>query len=132
MRRPLGVLAVDAADVRADLAEGLDRLAAAVEDHVRRIEIHKQVLAVHLADELQQGVGRLLAGLQVQVLPVAPAVVAQRGCRFLVFGRDLGTGFMQLADLDLPEVLRSICRDVPPEIFHEDVSSTGIRKSGAW
>ncbi|MGD0654800.1 MAG: CinA family protein [Thermoguttaceae bacterium] len=58
--------------------------------------------------------------------------IAQRGCHFLVFGRDLGTGFMQLADLDLPEVLRSICRDVPPEIFREDVSSTGIRKSGAW
>jgi hypothetical protein len=58
--------------------------------------------------------------------------IAQRGCRFLVFGRDMGTGFMQLADLDLPEVLRAICRDVPPEIFREDVSSTGIRKSGAW
>jgi nicotinamide mononucleotide (NMN) deamidase PncC len=58
--------------------------------------------------------------------------IAQRGCRFLVFGRDMGTGFMQLADLDLPEVLRAICRDVPPEIFREDVTSTGIRKSGAW
>jgi hypothetical protein len=58
--------------------------------------------------------------------------IAGRGCRFLVFGRDLGTGFMQLADLDLPEVLRNICRDVPPEIFREDVSSTAIRKSGAW
>jgi hypothetical protein len=58
--------------------------------------------------------------------------IAQRGCHFLVFGRDMGTGFMQLADLDLPEVLRAICRDVPPEIFREDVTSTGIRKSGAW
>jgi nicotinamide mononucleotide (NMN) deamidase PncC len=58
--------------------------------------------------------------------------ISGRGCHFLVFGRDLGTGFMQLADLDLPEVLRSICRDVPPEIFREDISSTGIRKSGAW
>jgi hypothetical protein len=58
--------------------------------------------------------------------------IASRGCRFLVFGRDMGTGFMQLADLDLPDVLRSICRDVSSEIFREDVSSTGIRKSGAW
>ncbi|MGA2797802.1 MAG: CinA family protein [Thermoguttaceae bacterium] len=58
--------------------------------------------------------------------------IARRGCRFLVFGRDMGTGFMQLADLDLPEVLRAICRDVPPEIFREDVTSTGIRKTGAW
>jgi len=58
--------------------------------------------------------------------------IAQRGCHFLVFGRNMGTGFMQLADLDLPEVLRNICRDVPPEIFREDISSTSIRKAGAW
>jgi nicotinamide mononucleotide (NMN) deamidase PncC len=58
--------------------------------------------------------------------------IAQRGCRFLVFGRDMGTGFMQLADLDLPDVLRDICRDVPPEIFREDISSTSIRKMGTW
>jgi hypothetical protein len=58
--------------------------------------------------------------------------IAGRGCRFLVFGRDMGTGFMQLADLDLPDVLRDICRDVPPEIFREDISSTSIRKMGTW
>jgi hypothetical protein len=58
--------------------------------------------------------------------------IAKRGCRFLVYGRDMGTGFMQLADLDLPDVLRNICREVPPEIFRENVSSTGIRKAGAW
>jgi hypothetical protein len=58
--------------------------------------------------------------------------IAGRGCKFLVFGRDMGTGFMQLADLDLPDVLRDICQEVPPEIFREDVSSTSIRKSGKW
>jgi hypothetical protein len=58
--------------------------------------------------------------------------IAQRGCRFLVFGRKMGTGFVRLADLDLPDVLRNICREVPPELFREDISSTGIRKSGAW
>ena len=51
---------------------------------------------------------------------------------FLVFGRRMGTGFMQLADLDLPKVLRSNSGDVPPESFREDVTSTGIRKTGAW
>jgi hypothetical protein len=58
--------------------------------------------------------------------------IAQRGCRFLVFGRKMGTRFVRLADLDLPDVLRNICREVPPELFREDISSTGIRKSGAW
>jgi hypothetical protein len=57
--------------------------------------------------------------------------IAARGCRFLVFGRRLGTGFMRLADLDLPEPLRAICHEVPPEMFREDVSSTEIRRSEA-
>jgi len=58
--------------------------------------------------------------------------IAGRGCRFLVFGRDIGTGFFRLCDLDLPDVLRAICREVPAERFREDVSSTAIRKAGEW
>ncbi|MGA2064770.1 MAG: CinA family protein [Thermoguttaceae bacterium] len=58
--------------------------------------------------------------------------IAERGCRFLVFGRDMGTGFARLGDLELPEVLRRICREVPPERFREDVSSTLLRQSAAW
>ena len=58
--------------------------------------------------------------------------IAGRGCRFLVFSRDVGTGFVRLSDLDLPEALRAICREVPAEEFREDVSSTEIRKSGDW
>ena len=55
--------------------------------------------------------------------------IAGRGCRFLVFARaDSGT-LTTLADLDLPEVLKSICREVPPERFREDVSSREIRNS---
>jgi nicotinamide mononucleotide (NMN) deamidase PncC len=58
--------------------------------------------------------------------------IAERGCRFLVFGRDMGTGFVRLGDLELPDVLRRICREVPPERFRENVSSTVLRQSGAW
>jgi hypothetical protein len=57
--------------------------------------------------------------------------IAARGCRFLVFGRTLGKGFIRLGDLDLPAPLHAICREVPPEIFREDVSSTAIRRSEA-
>lgn len=58
--------------------------------------------------------------------------IAARGCRFLVFGRDLGRGFIRLSDLDLPEMLRAICREVPPEQFREDISSTALRQTGQW
>lgn len=56
--------------------------------------------------------------------------IAGRGCWFLVFGRDLGKGFVRIADLELPETLRAVCREVPPEVFRDDISSTAIRKSG--
>ena len=55
--------------------------------------------------------------------------IASRGCRFLVFSRDMGTGLVRLSDLDLPEVLHGTCREVPPERFREDISSTALRKA---
>ena len=58
--------------------------------------------------------------------------IASRGCRFLVFGRDSGTGFANLSHFDLPLVLRSICQEVPAETFSQDVSSTAIRRARDW
>jgi nicotinamide mononucleotide (NMN) deamidase PncC len=58
--------------------------------------------------------------------------IAERGCRFLVFGRDMGTGFVRLGDLDLPDILRHLCREVTPEQFRENISSTGLRQAGTW
>jgi hypothetical protein len=58
--------------------------------------------------------------------------IIARGCRFLVFGRALGSSFIRLLDLDLPPVLRGVCVEIPPEKFREDVSSTALRKEGAW
>jgi nicotinic acid mononucleotide adenylyltransferase len=58
--------------------------------------------------------------------------IAARGCRFLVFGRDMGNGFESLSDLDLSDTLRAICQEVPAERFREDISSTEIRNSGQW
>ena len=55
--------------------------------------------------------------------------IAGRNCRFLVYGRTMGGNFMRLGDLSLPETLRALCREVPPEVFREDISSTEIRKA---
>lgn len=54
--------------------------------------------------------------------------IASQGCRFLVFGRKIGERFVTLWDLDLPGILRDLCRGVPGEQFREDVSSTEIRQ----
>jgi hypothetical protein len=58
----------------------------------------------------------------------ALARIAERGCRFLVFGRDAGKGFVALGDLDLPDPLPALCREVSEAEFREDVSSTEIRR----
>jgi hypothetical protein len=57
--------------------------------------------------------------------------IAGRGCRFLVFGRDMGDGFVSLRDLALPHPLLEICQEVPSHQFREDVSSTAIRRHAA-
>lgn len=74
-----------------------------------------------------------------QYYPADPAAclraverIAARGCRFLVFGRDMGTGLVRLSDLELPDMLRDLATEVPIERFCEGISSTAIRKSGAW
>ena len=56
--------------------------------------------------------------------------IATRGCRFLVFGRAGEAGFEALPGLELSRALTSICREVPANVFREDVSSTEIRQSG--
>lgn len=58
--------------------------------------------------------------------------IASRGCRFLVFGRNLGTGFMSLGDLDLPDTLLALCREIPADRFRVDISSTALRRAGQW
>ena len=43
----------------------------------------------------------------------------------------LGSSFIRLADLDLPDVLRRACTEIPPEKFREDVSSTAFERKVA-
>jgi nicotinic acid mononucleotide adenylyltransferase/nicotinamide mononucleotide (NMN) deamidase PncC len=58
----------------------------------------------------------------------AIAEIANRGCRFLVFGREVNGTFMTLGDLKMPVELRNLCDEVPAAEFREDVSSTALRK----
>lgn len=53
--------------------------------------------------------------------------LANRGCRFLVFGRTLEGRFQTLEDLRLPDDLRALCEGVPEAEFRRDLSSTQLR-----
>lgn len=49
------------------------------------------------------------------------------GNRFLVFGRVAESGFIGLAELDLPDALREACTGIPESRFRVDISSTALR-----
>ncbi len=57
----------------------------------------------------------------------ALSTIRDRGNQFLVFGRQHGDDFETLDDLELPEVLRGICRGVEEEMFRHDISSSQLR-----
>jgi nicotinamide mononucleotide (NMN) deamidase PncC len=50
-----------------------------------------------------------------------------RSCRFLVFGRVVGSSFRTLSDFHVPPALRALCDEVPEWEFRQDVSSTELR-----
>jgi hypothetical protein len=64
---------------------------------------------------------------QPQRCESAIAEIADRGCRFLVFGRLFDDHFRVLSDLTIPESLRALCDEVPAAEFREDISSTELR-----
>ena len=60
-------------------------------------------------------------------LDSAIAEIADRGCRFLVFGRLIDDRFQVLSELSIPDKLRALCDEVSASEFREDVSSTDLR-----
>ncbi len=54
-------------------------------------------------------------------------LIAEQGCRFLVFGREIEGEFRVLSDIKLPPALRKLCDEVSADEFREDVSSTELR-----
>ena len=66
--------------------------------------------------------------------------IGERGCRFLVFGRVMGSqfqtacsgepaGFCSLEDLEIPVPLREICEAVSEQQFRQDIASRELRPS---
>lgn len=61
-------------------------------------------------------------------LDLALNIMGQHETRFLVFGRDSGSGFEGLGDIDLPSQLSALCTAVPESEFRIDLSSTQLRQ----
>jgi hypothetical protein len=66
VRGEQAVFCVHAADVGADDIQRVDRIALAVEDEIRGIEVDADVAGTNVLNEAEQGDGALLAGFAVQ------------------------------------------------------------------
>ncbi|TWT42736.1 hypothetical protein [Botrimarina hoheduenensis] len=82
------------------------------------------------ADTLQRLADARYCGGDPQERDRQFAEFAERGCRFLVFGRTMGERFVALGDLALPPKLATLCDAVSEEAFRLDVSSTELRANG--
>lgn len=69
-------------------------------------------------------------GGHLSLRDIAVDGITRLGCRFLVFGRLLDDGFFTLADLPLPDKLRSLSDEVTAHQFRLDISSTELRVRG--
>jgi nicotinamide mononucleotide (NMN) deamidase PncC len=58
----------------------------------------------------------------------AVAHIAARGCRFLVFGRQVDGAFHTLRELPIPPQLARLCKEVTEAQFRDDISSTELRR----
>ena len=65
---------------------------------------------------------------QPSIRDAAIQSLADRECRFLVFGRYDEENFQGLSDLNLPPSLLALCEEVPKNEFCEKVSSTALRQ----
>lgn len=82
------------------------------------------------ADTIERIAAPRYYGGDEQARDAAIAHLAQRGCRFLVFGRTVGDRFETLAQITLPLALAELCDEVAADEFREDVSSTELRRAG--
>ena len=67
----------------------------------------------------------------LQAKQAAFALMAERGIRFLVFGRDQNDKFVSLSDLSISPALGALCQEVPEHRFRQDISSTQLRNEQA-
>ncbi|MDR2439063.1 MAG: hypothetical protein LBE12_06815 [Planctomycetaceae bacterium] len=59
-------------------------------------------------------------------------LIAFHNCRFLVFARQDHHGIESLDTLKIPDMLRSLCDEIPPSVFAMNISSSDLRRNEFW
>ena len=65
----------------------------------------------------------------IEQLDMALRHFAERGTKFLVFGRANAGRFTTLKDLNLPQQLVKLCTEVPENLYRNDISSSALRQA---
>ncbi len=93
-----------------------------------KAELFKETMFVVGADTLQRFADLRFYHQNTHALHDVLRMIAYRDCRFLVFARQSPNGMVSMRTLSIPDMLRSLCDEVPVNEFAMNISSSDIRK----
>jgi len=96
---------------------------------IRKAELFRGASFVVGADTLKRFADLRFYHESVHKLHDILRTIAFYNCRFLVFARQSSSGLETLESLEIPDMLRSLCDEVPPSVFTMDISSTDLRRT---
>jgi len=121
-----------------ELAHRLDQIRQAKPDQavwltqtplfIDKAELFRGTTFVVGADTLKRFADLRFYNENVHTLHDILRTIAFCNCRFLVFARKSKTGLELLDTLDIPDMLRSLCDEVPASVFTKDISSSDLRR----
>ena len=95
---------------------------------IDKAELFRGATFVVGADTIKRFADLQFYNASVHTLHDILRVIAFCNCRFLVFARKSRAGVEVLDTLDIPDMLRSLCDDIPTSVFTMDISSSDVRR----
>ena len=96
---------------------------------IDKAELFRGATFVVGADTIKRFADLQFYNANVHTLHDVLRAIAFCNCRFLVFARKSKAGLEVLDTLDIPDMLRSLCDDVPASVFTMDISSSDVRRN---
>ena len=95
---------------------------------VRKAELFRGATFIVGADTIKRLADLRLYQDNIHILHEILRTIASYDCRFLVFARQSKNGLDSLESLEMPDMLRSLCDEVPPSVFTMNISSSDLRR----
>ena len=115
---------------REDFLEGANIVFTQAPTFAEKSKLFPQVIFIVGVDTICRIADVKYYDNKLQKRDEAIADLVKRKHRFLVFGRVVGSAYLTLSKVQLPELLRNLCDEISEEEFREDFSSSQIRLEG--